>query len=142
MNSFHLSLRRMLTPRSASRSETINVSIPTRSRRNIYRRDSCTFCSLLNIASHVVCRRDKACLVSTIRVFYSNFKSSPNPLNSCTNTLNDSGTPALGTLSPFTIDSYVLARPMISSDLSVNNSCKIFDAPYASSAHTSISPKR
>jgi hypothetical protein len=31
------------------------------------------------------------------------------PLNSCTNTLNDSGIPALGILSPFTIASYVLA---------------------------------
>ena len=32
-------------------------------------------------------------------------RSNPNPLNSCTNTLNDSGTPGLGILSPFTIAS-------------------------------------
>src|SRR3989337_3924536 len=81
------------------------------------------------------------CQLSTA-YFYSNFKSSPNPLNSCTNTLNDSGTPGLGILSPFTIASYVFARPMMSSDFNVSNSCRMLDAPYASSAHTSISPKR
>jgi 2-oxoglutarate dehydrogenase E1 component len=35
----------------------------------------------------------------------SNFKSSAKPLNSCINTLNDSGIPASGMLSPFTIAS-------------------------------------
>src|SRR4051812_23294297 len=34
---------------------------------------------------------------------YSNFRSSPRPLNSCTSTLNDSGIPGLGMFSPFTI---------------------------------------
>src|SRR3954471_5443449 len=75
-------------------------------------------------------------------LYYSKVRSNPNPLSSCTNTLNDSGTPGLGIFSPFTIASYVLALPMISSDLSVNNSCNMLEAPYASSAHTSISPKR
>ena len=34
------------------------------------------------------------------------------------------------------------ARPYTSSDLIVSISCRVFAAPYASSAHTSISPKR
>lgn len=37
--------------------------------------------------------------------FYSKLISRPNPLSSCTSTLNDSGTPARGMLSPFTMAS-------------------------------------
>ena len=35
-----------------------------------------------------------------------------------------------------------VALPTISSDLTVKSSCKVYAAPYASSAQTSISPKR
>ena len=35
-----------------------------------------------------------------------------------------------------------LTRPAVSSDFTVRISCSTFDAPYAYSAHTSISPKR
>ena len=44
--------------------------------------------------------------------------------------------------SPFTIASYVFARPITSSDFTVRISRKMLAAPKASSAHTSISPKR
>ncbi len=57
-------------------------------------------------------------------------------------TLNDSGTPGSITFSPLTIASYVLTRPTTSSDLTVKSSCSVYAAPYASSAQTSISPKR
>ena len=66
----------------------------------------------------------------------------PNPLNSCNNTLNDSGIPGCGMASPLTIASYVFALPITSSDLTVRISWRILAAPYASNAHTSISPKR
>src|SRR5580692_5857372 len=45
------------------------------------------------------------CLLQAYPRDQSNFKSSPNPLSSCTSTLKDSGIPALGILSPFTMDS-------------------------------------
>jgi len=62
--------------------------------------------------------------------------SRPRPFNSCINTLNDSGKPGSGSVSPFTIASYVLALPTTSSDLTVKISCSVLEAPYASSAQT------
>ena len=44
--------------------------------------------------------------------------------------------------SPLTMASYALTRPIVSSDLMVSISWRVYAAPYASSAHTSISPKR
>ena len=38
-------------------------------------------------------------------ISYSKLISNPNPLSSCTSTLNDSGTPGRGMLSPFTMAS-------------------------------------
>src|SRR5699024_11209236 len=72
----------------------------------------------------------------------STFASKPRLCNSLIRTLNDSGTPASGTLSPLTIDSYVFTRPTTSSDFTVRISWSVYAAPYASSAQTSISPKR
>ena len=57
-------------------------------------------------------------------------------------TLNDSGRPAVNDASPLTIDSYTFARPVTSSDFAVSSSWRMCAAPYASSAQTSISPKR
>ena len=79
-----------------------------------------SFCSLLNIVMSLPCtfsalsnhlmngewsivNFDDSLL--TIDYNYSKVKSKPNPLSSCTNTLNDSGTPGLGILSPLTIAS-------------------------------------
>ena len=56
----------------------------------------------------------------TLIYFSSNLISSPSPFNSCIRTLNDSGSPGSGRFSPFTIDSYVLALPITSSDFTVN----------------------
>ena len=68
--------------------------------------------------------------------------SNPNACNSFTSTLKLSGTPGSGIFSPLTIASYVFTLPTTSSDLTVNISCSVYAAPYASSAQTSISPKR
>jgi len=38
-------------------------------------------------------------------IYSSNLMSSPRPFNSCINTLNDSGSPGSGIVSPFTIAS-------------------------------------
>src|SRR4029077_16573016 len=57
-------------------------------------------------------------------------------------TLKDSGIDGSAMFSPLTIASYAFTRPTVSSDLIVSISCKVYAAPYASSAHTSISPKR
>ena len=57
-------------------------------------------------------------------------------------TLNDSGIPGSGMFSPLTIASYTFTRPSTSSDLMVRISCNAYAAPYASRAHTSISPNR
>ena len=43
----------------------------------------------------------------------------PKPLNSCNNTLNDSGMPGVGKFSPLTIASYAFALPTTSSDFIV-----------------------
>src|SRR5207248_3460859 len=73
---------------------------------------------------------------------FSTSTDRPRLCSSLTSTLNDSGTPGSSTSSPLTIASYAFTRPTTSSDLTVSNSCKMCAAPYASSAHTSISPKR
>ena len=57
-------------------------------------------------------------------------------------TLKLSGMPGSGMFSPLTIASYTFTRPSTSSDLMVRISCSAYAAPYASSAHTSISPNR
>src|SRR6185503_1199967 len=62
--------------------------------------------------------------------------------SSLRSTLNDSGKPDSSTCSPLTIASYMRVRPMTSSDFTVRNSCRPYAAPYASIAHTSISPNR
>ena len=56
--------------------------------------------------------------------------------------MNDSGIDGSAMFSPLTIASYAFTRPTVSSDLIVSISCSVYAAPYASSAHTSISPKR
>ena len=61
---------------------------------------------------------------------------------SLSSTLKLSGMVGSGMFSPLTIASYALTRPTVSSDLTVSISCSVYAAPYASSAHTSISPKR
>ena len=66
----------------------------------------------------------------------------PSACSSFTSTLKLSGTPGLGRFSPFTIASYARLRPVTSSDLTVSISWSVCAAPYASSAHTSISPNR
>ena len=58
-----------------------------------------------------------------------NFKSKAKLCSSLVKTLNDSGIPGFGILSPLTIASYVFKRPTISSDLTVNISCSMYDAP-------------
>ena len=68
--------------------------------------------------------------------------SNPKDCNSLTSTLKLSGTPGSGMFSPLTIASYVLTLPTTSSDFTVNISCSVYAAPYASNAQTSISPKR
>src|SRR5207249_7940301 len=70
------------------------------------------------------------------------FTSRPKLCISLIRTLKDSGVPASSELSPLTIDSYIRVRPCTSSDLTVSSSCKVYAAPYASRAQTSISPKR
>src|SRR2546421_7383489 len=65
----------------------------------------------------------------------------PSACSSFTSTLKDSGIPGFGRFCPFTIASYTRLRPFTSSDLTVRISCSVCAAPYASSAHTSISPK-
>ena len=54
----------------------------------------------------------------------------------------ESGIPDSKFSSPFTIVSFTLTRPATSSDFTVKISCNVYDAPYASKAQTSISPKR
>src|SRR5438105_10995772 len=66
----------------------------------------------------------------------------PSDCSSLMSTLKDSGTPGGWMSSPFTMASYVCTRPMTSSDFTVSSSWRMYAAPYASSAHTSISPKR
>src|SRR3989454_925272 len=66
----------------------------------------------------------------------------PSAWSSFTSTLKDSGIPGFGRFCPFTIASYTRLRPFTSSDLTVRISCSVCAAPYASSAHTSISPNR
>jgi hypothetical protein len=44
-------------------------------------------------------------------MFYTITTSRHKPCNSLTRTFNDSGILGLGILSPFTIDSYIFARP-------------------------------
>src|SRR5690606_3318585 len=61
---------------------------------------------------------------------------------SLTSTLKDSGMPAFISWLPSTIALYISVRPCVSSDLTVSISCRVYAAPYASSAQTSISPKR
>src|SRR6185503_6567457 len=68
--------------------------------------------------------------------------SIPSERISFTSTLKDSGIPASILWSPLTMFSYTLVRPLMSSDLTVSISCSVYAAPYASSAQTSISPKR
>src|SRR5664280_1083494 len=68
--------------------------------------------------------------------------SSPRLWSSRTSTLNDSGRPGCSGTLPLTIASYTRERPSTSSDLTVNSSCSVYAAPYASSAQTSISPNR
>ena len=70
------------------------------------------------------------------------FTSSPKLCNSFIKTLKLSGTPGSGIFSPLTIASYVFTLPTTSSDFTVNISCNVCAAPYASSAQTYISPKR
>src|SRR5262249_31033280 len=62
--------------------------------------------------------------------------------SSRTRTLNDSGRPGSAGTSPLTMASYACERPSTSSDLTVRSSCSVYEAPYASSAQTSISPNR
>src|SRR5262249_15812718 len=62
--------------------------------------------------------------------------------SSFTMTLNDSGRPGSSTFSPLTMASYMRVRPATSSDFTVSISWRVYAAPYASSAHTSISPSR
>ena len=50
--------------------------------------------------------------------------------------------PASRVFSPLTMASYALTRPTMSSDLTVRISWRMWLAPYASRAQTSISPKR
>src|SRR3989338_2470821 len=64
------------------------------------------------------------------------------PLSSRISTLKDSGILILRIGSPLIMDSYAFERPGTSSDLIVRISWSVCAAPYASSAHTSISPKR
>src|SRR5262249_3415310 len=66
----------------------------------------------------------------------------PRACSSFTSTLKDSGMPGFGRFCPLTMASYTRLRPFTSSDLTVRISCSVCAAPYASSAHTSISPKR
>src|SRR5438034_1223267 len=66
----------------------------------------------------------------------------PRAWSSFTNTLKDSGMPGFGRFCPFTMASYTRLRPFTSSDLTVRISCSVCAAPYASNAHTSISPNR
>src|SRR4029078_7153556 len=68
--------------------------------------------------------------------------SSASDCISFSSTLNDSGIEGSAMFSPFTIASYALTRPTVSSDLIVSISCSVNAAPKASRAHTSISPKR
>src|SRR5436305_962596 len=68
--------------------------------------------------------------------------SSASDCISFSSTLNDSGIDGSAMFSPLTIASYAFTRPTVSSDLIVSISCNVYAAPYASSAHTSISPKR
>ena len=68
--------------------------------------------------------------------------SSESDCISLSSTLNDSGIDGSAMFSPLTIASYALTRPIVSSDLIVSISWSVYAAPYASSAHTSISPKR
>ena len=72
----------------------------------------------------------------------STWTSSASDCISFSSTLNDSGIDGSAMFSPLTIASYALTRPIVSSDLIVSISCSVYAAPYASSAHTSISPKR
>ena len=65
---------------------------------------------------------------------------SPRARISLIKTLNDSGVPDWNTSSPLIIVSYTFVLPATSSDLTVKISCQVYAAPYASSAHTSISP--
>ena len=62
--------------------------------------------------------------------------------SSFTMTLKDSGRPGSSTFSPLTMASYMRVRPATSSDLTVSISWRLYAAPYASSAQTSISPRR
>src|SRR5205807_4497470 len=66
----------------------------------------------------------------------------PRACSSFTNTLKDSGMPGFGRFCPLTIASYTRPRPFTSSVLTVRISCIVCAAPYASNAHTSISPNR
>ena len=68
--------------------------------------------------------------------------SSASDCISLSSTLNDSGIDGSAMFSPLTIASYAFTRPTVSSDLIVSISWSVYAAPYASSAHTSISPKR
>ena len=66
---------------------------------------------------------------SLICIYSSRRMSSPSPLSSCINTLNDSGKPGSGIGSPFTMLSYVLALPITSSDFTVSISLRVAEAP-------------
>ena len=56
--------------------------------------------------------------------------------------LKDSGVPGSIWCLPPTMFLYIEVRPFTSSDFTVSISCKVYAAPYACNAHTSISPKR
>src|SRR5208283_4351013 len=74
--------------------------------------------------------------------FSSSSTSSPRLWSSFINTWKDSGTPGSSIGSPFTMASYIRDLPLMSSLFTVRNSCSVCAAPYASNAHTSISPSR
>ncbi|OQB42674.1 MAG: hypothetical protein BWY04_00112 [candidate division CPR1 bacterium ADurb.Bin160] len=63
-----------------------------------------------------------------------------NHLNKYVTKLKDSGNPHMFSFCPFIIDSYILFLHITSSDFTVNISCKVYTAEYASNARTSISP--
>ena len=75
---------------------------------------------------------------------WSCWSSTANPKlwSSFNKTWNDSGIPGRSISSPLTIASYVFILPTTSSDFTVNISCKLYAALYASKAQTSISPNR
>ena len=70
------------------------------------------------------------------------FTSSASDCISFSSTLKLSGIDGSAMFSPLTIASYAFTRPIVSSDLIVSISWSVYAAPYASSAQTSISPKR